>query len=191
MTLAAAVGPVALLIVTYGLRRGGRAAVAAGLGAAFADLIYALLAFRIGSVLLATLVEHERALRAGAAIVLTAVGIGLIVRAARPAPDSAGARALVDSSRPLIATFLLTLVNPLTIVLFTTFAAQLPVGNFGTIGVLFAASLFFGSLIVQMVFALGAATLGRSVSDPSWMRALNTAGGGAIAAFGIVGLLEM
>jgi threonine/homoserine/homoserine lactone efflux protein len=191
ITLAAAVGPIALLIVNYGLRNGLRAAMAAGFGAAFADLVYALVAFWVGSILLTTLAGHERALRAAAAIVLAAVGLWLMARAARPASDSVSSRTRADTSRPLATTFLLTLVNPLTIVVFTTFATQLPVGTAGTATVLFAVSLFFGSLIVQMAFAIGGATLGRFVSDPRWIRALNSASGAAIAAFGVVGLMEM
>jgi threonine/homoserine/homoserine lactone efflux protein len=48
-----------------------------------------------------------------------------------------------DLSRLFVATLLLTLVNPLTIVVFTTFAAQLPRDSSASTTVLYALSLFF------------------------------------------------
>ena len=64
VTLAAAVGPIALLIVNYGISRGFRAAFAAGCGAAVADLLYAMLAFVAGAQLLVWL-EDKHALSPG------------------------------------------------------------------------------------------------------------------------------
>jgi len=61
---------------------------------------------------------------------------------------------------------MLTMINPLT-VFFTTFATQLPVR-----------------------IAAGGATLSRYISRPAWIRAINVASGIAIAAFGLIGLLE-
>ena len=52
VTMASAVGPIALLILSYGLRDGFKPAAAAGLGAALADLTYAGIAFALGSALL-------------------------------------------------------------------------------------------------------------------------------------------
>jgi threonine/homoserine/homoserine lactone efflux protein len=187
--LAAAVGPIALVILGYGIRGGLRPAVGAGFGAALADLTYALAAFSIGSLLLAGLAEHERAFQRGSAITLVAIGTWLFVRAARSVP-SEPAPAAGDMSRPFVTTYLLTLVNPLTIVVFTTFAAQLPLTASRTAGVVFAFSLFLGSLTVQLVFAAGGATLSRVVSRPGWIRALNMLSGGAIAAFGVTALMR-
>ncbi len=48
VTMASAVGPIALLILSHGLRDGFKPAAAAGLGAALADLTYASIAFALG-----------------------------------------------------------------------------------------------------------------------------------------------
>lgn len=189
-TLAAAVGPIALLILGYGIRAGLRPAVGAGFGAALADLTYALVSFTIGSFVLVRLVQHERALRLWSAAALVAVGLWLMLQAARrpsaaPAPHAGG-----DVSRPLVTTYLLTLVNPLTIVIFTTFAAQLPLTASRPAAAVFATSVFLGSLMVQMIFAAGGATLSRMVSRPGWIRSLNMLSGAAIAAFGMTALIE-
>jgi threonine/homoserine/homoserine lactone efflux protein len=189
-TLAAAVGPIALLILGYGMRAGLKPAIGAGLGAALADLTYALAAFTVGSLLLARLVEHERVFRVGSAAALVGVGVWLMVQAVRRAPATAGAAGGGDLSRPLVTTYMLTLVNPLTIVIFTTFAAQLPLTVSRAAAAVFATSVFLGSLMVQMIFAAGGATLSRVVSRPGWIRALNMLSGAAIAAFGLTALIR-
>ena len=190
VTLAAAVGPIALLILGYGIRGGLRPAVGAGFGAALADLTYALAAFSIGSLILTRLAEHEGAFRRGSAITLLAVGVWVFARAARGAAFESASAARGDMSRPFGTTYLLTLVNPLTIVVFTTFAAQLPLTASRTAAVLCAFSLFLGSLMMQLVFAAGGATLSRVVSRPGWIRALNMLSGAAIAVFGVTALMK-
>jgi threonine/homoserine/homoserine lactone efflux protein len=190
-TLAAAVGPIAVLILNYGIRSGLRPAAAAGLGAALADLTYALTAFTIGSILLARLTRYEQPLRAASALVLVVLGLWVAVRAVRSVENPLDRPARGDVSRPLAATFALTMVNPLTIVFFTTFATQLPVGASRTAAVPFALSLFLGSLMIQMIFAAGGATLSRYISRTAGLRAINLASGVAIAAFGVLGLIDL
>jgi len=190
-TLAIAVGPIALLIMTYGIRDGLRPAVAAGVGAALADLIFALIAFLIGALLLNTLAEHARTLRILAGVVLVVIGCWMMWQASRQRGTPGAAARPRDLSRPFVATLLLTLVNPLTIVAFTTFAAQLPLGSPASTTVLYALSLFFGSLIVQMTFAVGGSVLSGLFRDPGRLTLLNSASGAAIVAFGIVGLMNV
>lgn len=52
------------------------------------------------------------------------------------------------------------------------------------------APLILGSLMVQIIFAAGGATLARLVSKPGWIRALNMLSGAAIAAFGVTALIK-
>ena len=189
-TLAAAVGPIAELILNYGIRSGFRQAAAAGFGAALADFIYALTAFSIGSILLGRLTRYEHTLRIVSALVLVALGTWGAVRAVRSADNRLDLQPRDDLSRPLLTTFMLTMVNPLTIVFFTTFATQLPVRSSRAAAVAFALSLFLGSLMIQLMFAAGGATLSHYISRPAWIRAINVGSGVAIAAFGLVGLFE-
>jgi threonine/homoserine/homoserine lactone efflux protein len=190
VTIALAIGPIALLIINYGISAGLRPAAAAGLGAALADLTYALVSFTIGSLVLARLVEHRQVLRLASSLVLVALGLYLIARAVRTSRGTALPEARGDATRPLATTYLLTLFNPLTIVFFTTFAAQLPLATSRIAAVPFALSVALGSLTVSLLLALGGTTLSRLISRPAWIRALNVASGAAIAVFGIVGLLR-
>jgi hypothetical protein len=54
--------------------------MSAALGAALADVTYALVAFSIGSLILGRLVEHGRALKVASALVLVALGLYVMAR---------------------------------------------------------------------------------------------------------------
>lgn len=193
-TIAIAVGPIALLIVNLSAAGGLRAGAASGLGAALADLTYALLAFLGGAALAPWIAAHAAPLRAAAAGVLVLLGLwmaaGALRRLRRPA-DAAEAQARpLPFRRPLLATYLLTAVNPLTLLFFSGFALQLPPAPTPARAAGYALCLFLGSLVVQQSFALGGATLGRVLARPAWLLALNLASGLGICLFGVAGLLS-
>ena len=189
-TIAIAIGPIALLIVNYGLTSGWRAAVESGLGAALADFTYGLVAFAAGHALAPALEAREGGIRLVASAVLVGFGVWMAVSAIRrrgtEARPAAGPRA---PGGPLVATYLLTIVNPLTVIAFLGFAVQLPLGGSLVRSAWYAACLFAGSLCVQMLLAATGAGLGRVVADPRWVTAANVASGAGIAAFGVAGLL--
>ena len=80
MVLAGSIGPIALLIFGTAARRGFAAGCYAGLGAALADLVYALLAFSIGALLLPALEQHATAIRVACALLLTGLGVWMMLR---------------------------------------------------------------------------------------------------------------
>jgi len=191
VTMAAAVGPIALLVVSYGVRDGFKAAAAAGLGAALADLAYAGSAFALGSLLLAALARHETAFKLASALTLVLLGVWLTGRALSALPAAASPAQARRVTAPLVTTFALTIVNPLTIVLFAAFSAQLPaVKSARAIGAA-AFALFLGSLAVQLVWAAGGSVVARFLSHAGAIRALNVASGIAIAGFGVAGVVEL
>ncbi len=196
LTLAAAVGPIALLIVNYGISQGFRAAFAAGCGAAVADLLYAMLAFIAGAQLLAWLADKQDEFRRLSSLVLILLGVWMLWRAwahhatQKPVAGAATATATARAKRPFLTLLLLTLVNPLTVLVFVGFAGQLPLGGSLRVAALLALAVFAGSLMVQTAFALGGAALARVLSNPRWQRLLNGISGAAIAAFGFHGMWQ-
>ena len=188
-TVAAAIGPIALLIIHNGMRHGLAAALASASGVAAADFVYAVLAFTAGSQL-AGLLEHDRqTLALAAAAALIGVGLWLAQDALRPQSATAGrAHARRIGFR---GTFLLTLANPLTIALFTAFSGQLALSARWTGALYFAAFIFAGSLPVQACYALFGAAAGRLAPDPRVVRALNAASGAGVALFGVYGLTRI
>ena len=194
LTLAAAVGPVALLILNYGVSRGFRTAFAAGCGAAVADLMYALLAFAAGAQIVAWLAGNEAGFRRISSLVLVALGLWMLWRAWSPGvarrPIAGTASTAADAARPFTTTLLLTSVNPLTVLVFAGFSGQLPLGGSPGAALLLALAVFAGSLTVQTGLALSGAALARVLSNLRWQRLLNGLSGAVIAAFGMYGIWQ-
>jgi len=187
-TIAAAIGPIALLIIHNGMRYGLAAALASAAGVAAADFVYAVVAFTTGSQLAGLLAREERIFAVAAAAALVGLGLWLAQGALRPQGAPAGrAHARRIGFR---GTFLLTLANPLTIALFAGFSGQLALWVGWTGALYFAAFIFAGSLPVQACYALFGAAAGRLAPDPRTMRALNLASSLGIIAFGTYGLIR-
>jgi len=182
VVVAGSIGPIALLVFGTAARRGFASGAFASLGAATADLLYAAVAFSSGALLLPALTAHGRAIRIGCALLLVALGLRMLLRSA---PEAAGEPASAASA--FWPTFLLTLVNPMTIVLFTGVVPQLPVAGSPATAARLAFALFLGSLGVQCVIAAAGAAAGAALPG-GWRRAINVGSALGILGFGIAGL---
>jgi threonine/homoserine/homoserine lactone efflux protein len=189
VAIAAPVGPIALLLIHIGLNHRLSAALSAALGVALADLSYAVLALTAGSGLFALLHAHDRAIRLTSSGLLLLLGLWLAVRALRNPAVSTDASPEPRTRAPgLMQLYLLTLANPLTILLFVAFSGQMTV-EAGVGAVLYGSLwLFLGSLAVQASYASFGAALRRWVATPGAVRRINTISGVAIAAFGVAGI---
>lgn len=155
--VAVPVGAVAVLIIEAGLRRGFRAAAAAGAGAATVDGVYATIAALFGGVVAVLIVPIETPLRIASVVVLAAIAIRLLLGAR----SANGARSVVTepaTPRSEWRTYLtfvgLTAVNPLTIVYFAALVIGLPDRPDGVSEQLvFAGGAFGASFAWQMVIA--------------------------------------
>ena len=189
VAVAAPVGPIALLLIHIGLNHRLSAALFAALGVALADLSYAVLALTAGSGLFALLHAHDRAIRLTSSGLLLLLGLWLAVRALRnPAVSKDASPALRTRAPGLMQLYLLTLANPLTILLFVAFSGQITVES--GVGAVLCGSLwlFLGSLAVQASYAGFGAVLRRWVATPGAVRRINAISGVAIAAFGVAGI---
>lgn len=184
VVLAGSIGPIALLIFGTAARRGFAAGAFAGLGAALADLLYALVAFTAGALLLPLLAAHEQPIRKGSAVLLIALALTMLVR--RPA--AAEAAAAPGAAASVWPTFLLTLVNPMTIVVFAGFVPQLPIAGAPQAAAWLAFALFLGSVAVQLAIAAAGAAAGALLPSAGWRRAIGAASATGILAFGVAGL---
>lgn len=180
--LAGSIGPIALLIFARATQRGFAAGAFAGLGAALADFLYAFIAFSAAALLLPRLTAHAGAIRTGCGLLLAGLGLWMLLRRPAQAAEPQSARA------SLWPTFLLTLVNPMTIVVFAGFVPQLPLAGSPAAAAWLALALFLGSLAVQFVIASAGAAAGAVLPGPGWRRAINAASAVGIFAFGIAGL---
>lgn len=186
MTAAAAIGPIALLIINTSFRFGLSAGVRSALGAATADFIYAIGAAVLGGAALHALASAEHEIKLGASLLLIAVGVWLVLgalRAARSPP-----REIQQTPRAYLVTLGLTMVNPLTMLTFAAFIASSPADGLSDIAGT-AIGVGVGSLIVQLLLAFGGAAARRLFASPSALLVLNLASGAGIVAFGVAGLL--
>ena len=155
LAIAIPVGAIAILILDLGIRRGFRAAVAAGAGTATADGVYALVAIIGGTAIGIVLEPLERPLRVVAIGALLGIGIrGLLAILRRPG-ESVATNSIPAKGRRIYARFLaLTLLNPATVIYFAALVLALPtVGRGPGERGAFAIGAFLASLAWQTTLA--------------------------------------
>jgi threonine/homoserine/homoserine lactone efflux protein len=179
------VGPIALLIFGTGARQGFAAGSVAALGAAFADFLYALGAFLLGALILPFVAGNRAAIDIGCALLLVGFGGWMLLAQLRPGRPT---EAPLPAARLFLPTFLLTFLNPITLVIFAGFVPQLPVAGSPAMAGLLALSLGAGSAIVGIGFAGAGAALGKALPGESARRAVSAAAATGILAFGLYGL---
>lgn len=185
VVVAGAIGPIALLIFGTGARRGLAAGAFAGFGAALADLAYALAAFSAGALLLPLLAAYEQPIRIGCALLLVGLGIAMLVGQLKPGEAVADPRPAASAFLP---TFLLTIVNPMTLVMFAGIVPQLPVAGSLARAAGLAAALAAGSATVNVAIGATGAALGKALPGARWRRAIGISAALGVMAFGAAGL---
>ena len=186
-TIAAAVGPITLLVIRRTIDHGGIYGFASGLGVATADATYGgIAAFGLTAVTTVLVSSHVLLGIVGGAIIVV---IGLRTIVARPSGPA------TDAERPgVVGAFAsiygLTMTNPLTIVLYA--------GVFAGIG-LAAGSSFLDAAILTLAVWLGSALWWVCLCAPvAWLRErvstrillwVNRVSGAALVAFGVIAVV--
>ncbi|GAA2183192.1 LysE family transporter [Brooklawnia cerclae] len=179
--IAIPVGAIATLIIVAAAQHGWRVGVAAGLGAATADGLYAAVAITVGASLSPLIEAVANPLRWVAAGVLVLLGVSMIVQARRESEGVPGApqRSPVRSYAAVLG---MTIVNPATVIYF----AALVAGSAYTVlddtanRALFVVGAFIASASWQTTLALGGAVLGRYLTSPRGRRWTAVAGGSVV-----------
>ncbi len=157
--IAIPIGPIAVLILRTGLRHGLSPAMAAGAGAATADLVYASLAMLAGPALVSAIAPALVPARLVAAALL----LGLAIRGLRGAGIAADTREPGPAGKTYATVLALTLLNPATLIYFASLAIGLPAVSVEPGGrALFAVAAALASLSWQWTLAAaGSALRGR------------------------------
>jgi threonine/homoserine/homoserine lactone efflux protein len=186
-TIAAAVGPIAVLCIRRTLAEGRVVGLVSGMGVATADATYgAVAAFGLTAVT-DLLVDWRRAL----GLVGGAFLLWLAWRTFRAEPGEAatvengGRRGLAGA---YLSTLALTLTNPLTILSFAALFVGLGVTGGDAAGAaLLTAGVFVGSASWWVILTTAVGSL-RSRITPTWLRRVNRVSGLIIGGFGIIAL---
>jgi threonine/homoserine/homoserine lactone efflux protein len=187
VVVAGAIGPIALLIFGTGARQGVRAGAFAGFGAALADFLYALAAFSAGALLLPLLAGHARAIHLGCALLLVGLGLSMLIRALKRSEAHSVPR---PAAHAFLSTFLLTIVNPMTFIVFAGIVPQLPVAGSLASAAMLALALVAGSGAVNVAIGTAGAAVGHALPAEGARRAVSAAAALGIFAFGIAGLIR-
>jgi threonine/homoserine/homoserine lactone efflux protein len=190
IVVAAAVGPIALLIISNALQRGLIVGVGSGVGAALADFTYGLVALFGGAALAPLLTSNEATIARVGAFILIGFGLFMLYKAitAGPALPSDAASSTRSAGKALLTVYALTVVNPLTVLIFLGFTATLMTDLPAARLLVVALCLFAGSLLVQLAFALAGSALRRWFGKPGIVKVLNAASGTGVVLFGLAGL---
>jgi len=187
-TIAAAVGPISLLVIRRTLSAGRSVGLASGLGVATADGTYGAIAAFGLTVVTSALVDWRRAL----GLVGGAFLLWLAWRTIRSGPSEAaeppGEPVRRDLAGAYLSTLGLTLTNPMTILSFAALFVGLGVRGDDFAGAaLLTAGVFAGSAAWWLVLT-SVVSLVRGRITPAGLQRVNVASGVLIGAFGVVAL---
>lgn len=185
--IAAPVGPIGVLCIRRTLNYGRLSGFYSGLGAAFADMFYGLIAFLGINLLSDFLIAWQYWLRIGGGIFLILWGIRIFLSKPR------------DQSKPVphgtyvkdfLSTLFLTLSNPLTIFAFLAIFAGLGVvKNITNGGGWLILGIFLGSCLWWFILCEAVAFIRKKIS-PNFMSWLNRIAGLIVIGFGITAFVS-
>jgi threonine/homoserine/homoserine lactone efflux protein len=186
LSIAAPVGPIGVLCIRRTLAHGRLAGLACGLGAATADSLYGCIAAFGLTAISNFMVSQASWLNLGGGVFLCYLGVTTMLR---PPAATQGPSGVEDLGSAFASTLLLTLTNPMTILSFVAVFAGFGLArspSYPAAGAL-VAGVFAGSSLWWLILTAAVARLRRRVGE-AWMRAINRASGGVIAAFGLYAL---
>lgn len=184
LSIAAPVGPIALLCIRRTLTAGRASGWATGPGAATADGIYGTLSALGVSVIANLLLDQSHWLRLFGGAFLCYLGIRTLLAAPVQAN---GERSTAGLSQSYVSGLLLTLANPITILSFAALFASAGVGGAGQAGrgaAWIVIGTFAGSAAWWLLLAAATERL-RGQLDERWLRWLNRFSGLLLFAFGL------
>jgi len=184
-TIAAAVGPISLLVIRRTLAEGRIVGLASGLGVATADATY-------GGIAAFGLTAITDLLIGGGRLLGIVGGVFLLWLAWQTTHTAPGTAAVAERRSGLRGAYLsilaLTLTNPLTILSFAALFAGLGVsGRTPLDAAVLTLGVLAGSASWWVVLTTAVAAL-RTQITPGWLRAINLVSGVLIGIFGLVAI---
>jgi threonine/homoserine/homoserine lactone efflux protein len=186
LAISAPVGPVNVLCVSRTIRRGPRAGLISGLGAATADTIFGAIAGFSISVVIGLLIRNEFWIRLVGGILLIGIGTHYYFkRAVAPRREPVG-----SAHSEYVTALLLNLTNPTTILSFLAVLAGLGMRHHREwwLTLLVVAGIFLGAMIWWSAIALLANRFRESFNQRAMLR-MNQIAGLAIGGFGMATLV--
>ena len=189
-SIAAPVGPVGIKCIRKTLQFGRWSGLFSGLGAAFADMTYGIVAAFGLSVISDFLVTHTMWIRLIGGILLIALGTKTFLAKPSKKPEPVSHMSLVTD---FISTFFLTLTNPLTLLAYLAVFAGIGLSNvsdnhFDAAWLVFG--VFVGSTCWWLILSEGV-TFFRHKITYKVMVGINRVAGMLIISFGVLALVSL
>ena len=187
--IAAPVGPIGVLCIQRSLHDGFKIGLVTGLGAAFADGTYGLIAGFGLTAISSILIAQQFWIRLIGGLFLLYLGIKLFLTV--PQQRSAG-KSDRSSWHAFSTTYLLTVTNPATILSFIGVFAGLGVGTSSTDyseAIVLISGIILGSAMWWLFLSGGVALILHHRLTPAVMRNINRLSGFIILVFGVYSLL--
>ncbi len=184
LTVAIPLGPTGCLCLDYGLRRGFWQSVAAGIGAALADTLFALVALMGVSAIAGWIERLQMGLALGGGAFLIYLGVKKMLS---PPPQTLQVAEGPGRKAAFATTFLFTLANPMTIIGMTALMATIGLSAGSapwTIGAFVLGGVYVGA-IVWYLFLSGLSTVLRRSLSFRIVAALQRFSGGLILVMGL------
>ena len=183
-SVAAPVGPIGLLCIRRSIAHGRTVGFVSGLGAATADAVGGVIAALGITAVIAVFTAHRGALQVGGGLFLGYLGIAMM--RARPPAEAARAQKATSLWSAYLSTFVLTLMNPMTILSFLgIFAgAGIAAAKDWAEGLAMVGGVFCGSTLWWMILSALASALGARLEGRG-LRLVNVAAGIVILGFGL------
>lgn len=181
-------GPTVLLVVTYALTYGRRAALATVAGVGCGDLVAMTASLAGLGVLLAASAELFTALRWVGAAYLVWLGIKLWRAPVFAVPGDGGEEPALRKRRVFLHAFAVTALNPKGIVFFVAFLPQFLDAQAPLLPqfVLFEATFVGLAVLNALAVALLAASARRAIRRPAVQRGVNRVGGSLLMGAGVL-----
>jgi threonine/homoserine/homoserine lactone efflux protein len=191
LSVAAPIGPMALLCIRRTLAHGRVVGLVSGVGVATADAVYgAVAAFGLTSIS-SFLVDIQDTVRLGGGFFLCYLGWSIVRSQATEVIATADPRAS-DHAAAFVSTFGLTLTNPATVLtfaaIFSGFGVAAEGAGSGSAAAL-VAGVFAGSALWWLVLTTGTGKL-RFWLTPARLTVINRTCGSAILVFGVLAILS-
>jgi len=188
-SIAAPVGPIGVLCIRRTFINGWRSGILSGLGAAFADTVYGIIAAFGLTFISSFLIEQQFLLRILVGIFLLVLGVKTFLTE-HPWTDTDVPKSNLNLTGDCLSAFVLTLMNPLTIIAFA--------GIFAAIGLSSSEISYYSATIIVLGVFAGACfwwfilscfvTLLKTKLKFASFKVMNRVSGSIIFVFGIVAL---
>lgn len=185
--ISAPIGPIGMLCIRKTLHFGLQGALAVGLGASFAKMIYGIITGAGLTSISETLVHNMAAVKLLGGLLLIGLGIKELTShlktSLRFSDVSTQSLAWLKT---LCSTCLLTLANPMTIICFLGFVSALAGESFGIHdSIIFSLGIFCGSMAWWCLLG-SIITITRNYLPPTWISRIQTASAGMLIAIGLL-----